>query len=118
MTRRRISVRRYSLKVSPVAHRSIKRYPKMNESRVEGAVHNVAGKVEAAIGGVTDDIRRQVEGKTRQGAGKVKGTYSDAAEQTSDLAAAVSQRVGRQPLTALLIAGVVGCMLGWFMRRR
>jgi uncharacterized protein YjbJ (UPF0337 family) len=90
----------------------------MNESRVEGAFQDVAGKVEDAVGGLTGDTRAQVEGKGRQVAGEVQGVYGDAANRTSDLAAAISQRVRQQPLTALLIAGVVGCMLGWFMLRR
>jgi uncharacterized protein YjbJ (UPF0337 family) len=90
----------------------------MNESRVEGAFQNVAGKVEDTVGGLTGDPRAQVRGKARQVAGEIEGVYGDVADRTSDLAAAVSQRVGQQPLTALLIAGVVGCMLGWFMLRR
>jgi ElaB/YqjD/DUF883 family membrane-anchored ribosome-binding protein len=63
----------------------------MSESRVEGAFQNVAGKVQ--------------------------GAYGDAADQASDLAAAVNRNVEQQPLTALLIAGAVGYMLGWFMHR-
>ena len=89
----------------------------MNET-VEGAFRNVAGKVQDAVGGLTGDTRTQVEGKARDVAGKVRVAYGDAADQASDLAAAVSQNVAKQPLTALLIASVVGYMLGWFVHRR
>lgn len=90
----------------------------MSENRVEGAFQNVAGKVQDAVGGLTGDTRTQAEDKARQVAGKVQGAYGEAADQASDLAAAVSRNVEQQPFAALLIAGVVGYMLGWFMHRR
>jgi uncharacterized protein YjbJ (UPF0337 family) len=90
----------------------------MSENRVEGAFQNVAGKVKATVGGLTGDAMTRAEGKARQVPGKVQNAYGEAADQASELAANVSQSVERQPLTALLIAGAVGYMIGWLMRRR
>lgn len=90
----------------------------MSENRVEGAFRNAAGKVKDAVSDLTGDARTQAAGKIRQVAGNAQSAYGEAADQASELAANVSRSVERQPLTALLIAGAVGYVLGWLMRRR
>lgn len=90
----------------------------MNENRVEGAFQNVAGKVQDAVGGLTGDSRTQAEGKARQVAGKVQDAYGQAADQARDAAGSVGRLVEQQPVAALLIAGLVGCVLGWLSHRR
>lgn len=90
----------------------------MSENRVEGAFQNVAGKVQDAAGGLTGDAKTQAEGKARQFAGKAQGTYGDAANQAREIAASVSRNVEQQPLVALLVAGVIGYMVGWVTSRR
>lgn len=89
----------------------------MSKNRVEGAFRNATERVKDAVGGLADDARAQAEDKVRQAAGKVQSAYAEAADQASDLAEDVGRRVERQPLTALLIAGVVGYTLGRLMHR-
>jgi uncharacterized protein YjbJ (UPF0337 family) len=50
----------------------------MDENRIKGAVRNVEGKVEEAVGGLTGDTRTKLEGKLDQGAGKVQGAFGKA----------------------------------------
>lgn len=90
----------------------------MSENRDEGTFQNVAGRLEDAAGGVMGDTKTQIEGKARQVAGKIQSAYGEAADQASDVAASVSRGVEQQPWTALLIAGVVGYVLGWLTHRR
>ncbi|HEY1890367.1 MAG TPA: CsbD family protein [Steroidobacteraceae bacterium] len=89
----------------------------MSQNRVEGAFRNATGKIKDAVGGLAGDARAQAEDKLRQAAGKVQSAYAEAADQASDVAADVGRRAKRQPLTALLIAGVVGYTLGRLMYR-
>lgn len=90
----------------------------MSKNRVEGAFQNVAGKVQDAIGDLTDDARAQALGKARQVAGKVQGAYGKAADQAQDVAESVSEGVQRKPLVAVLMAGAVGYVLGRLTQRR
>jgi len=89
----------------------------MNGNR-EGAFQNVAGKVQDSVGGLTGDAKTQAEGKARQVAGKVQDAYGEAADQAQDIAANVNRSVEQQPFAAILIAGVVGYVLGWLTHRR
>lgn len=90
----------------------------MSENRVGSAFRNVAGKVQDAVGDLTDDARSQAQAKAREVAGKVQGAYGKAADQVQDAAASASQSVQHKPLVAVLVAGAFGYVLGRLTHRR
>jgi uncharacterized protein YjbJ (UPF0337 family)/ElaB/YqjD/DUF883 family membrane-anchored ribosome-binding protein len=53
----------------------------MDENRITGAVRNVEGKIEDAVGGFTGDTRTKIEGKLDQGAGNVQSTFGRAIDE-------------------------------------
>jgi uncharacterized protein YjbJ (UPF0337 family) len=55
----------------------------MDENGIKGAVKNVEGKIEDAVGGLTGDTRTQIEGKLDQGAGKVQSAFGKAKDEAS-----------------------------------
>jgi ElaB/YqjD/DUF883 family membrane-anchored ribosome-binding protein len=59
-----------------------------------------------------------LEEKGRQVAGEAQDAYGEAVVQARDATESVRQRVGRQPLSALAIAGAVGYVLAMFIPRR
>lgn len=89
----------------------------MDDNRLEGAVRNVGGKIQDAVGGLTGDAGTQAEGKANQLVGKAQGSLGAAAGEARDLGQHLTTRVKNQPMTALLIAGGAGLALGLFMRR-
>ncbi|MBV8614093.1 MAG: hypothetical protein JOY66_10030 [Acetobacteraceae bacterium] len=59
-----------------------------------------------------------IEEKARQVAGEAQEALGEAASQAHDATETLSRSIGQQPLTALLIAGVLGYLLGWATKRR
>lgn len=105
----------------------------MDPDRIKGAAQDFGGKVQEAAGKVFGDTGTQAEGLVRQAAGKGQNVYgqakdalSSAADSATDYAnqayrsagpqaergtRAVRERVGDNPLTAVLIAGAIGYLL-------
>jgi uncharacterized protein YjbJ (UPF0337 family) len=83
----------------------------MDNDRIEGTVRNLAGRAEEAVGTVTGDHDREVHGAARRIAGQAQQSVGHAADEARDY-------VKDQPLTALLIAGGVGFLLGALIVRR
>ena len=84
----------------------------MDENRVEGTARNLGGKVQDAVGGLTGDQETQARGKVNQVRGNLQNTYGQAADQARDTAGDIADIVRSQPMTALLVAGGVGFLLG------
>jgi ElaB/YqjD/DUF883 family membrane-anchored ribosome-binding protein len=59
-----------------------------------------------------------LEERGRQVAGEAQDAYGEAVVQARDATESVRQSVGRQPLSALAIAGAVGYVLAMFIPRR
>lgn len=83
----------------------------MDENRIEGTVRNLAGRAEEALGAATGDHDTEARGAARRIAGQAQQTVGHAADEARDY-------VKDQPLTALLIAGGVGFLLGALIVRR
>ena len=94
----------------------------VDKNTVEGTVQNIGGKIEEAAGYVAGDPGARVEGKVRQVAGKAQAAYGKAADTVADKVSSASERLmertKHQPLPALLLAGVIGFVLGrWTVSR-
>jgi uncharacterized protein YjbJ (UPF0337 family) len=87
----------------------------VDKNYVEGTVQDAAGKVEEAVGNAAGSPGARIEGKVRQMAGKAQAAYG---RTTEDLSAQIRDATQRRPLIALLMAGLVGIVLGRMTARR
>lgn len=111
----------------------------MDKDRIAGSAKDVAGKVEGAVGNLTDDARTQASGRAGEAEGTVQNLYGQAKDVARDAAdtvvsyakdarensgetlrdgsQALAKTVKDNPLAALLIAGGVGFALALLMTR-
>jgi uncharacterized protein YjbJ (UPF0337 family) len=89
----------------------------MNEHQMEGTVANMAGRVQSAAGALSDDPVVEIKGKLRETVGKLQGAYGDAVDTVSDAGGSVTRAIQANPVAAILIAGTIGCVLGWALSR-
>jgi uncharacterized protein YjbJ (UPF0337 family) len=89
----------------------------MNEYQVTGAAGNMAGRVQSAAGALSDDPAVEIKGKVRETVGKLQGAYGDAVNAVSDAGGSVTRAIQANPMAAVVIAGAVGCVLGWALSR-
>ena len=83
----------------------------VDENRVEGAVKDIGGKIQDAVGGLTGDTSTQARGKANQAEGKVQGTYGEVLDDVRSYAT-------DQPMTTVMVAMGVGVLLGFLLGRR
>jgi len=83
----------------------------MSEDRIIGNVKNVAGKIQDAVGNLTDDPHMQLEGKARQLAGRTQARYGEAVDNVIGFA-------NSRPLSTLAIAAAIGFLAGAIWSRR
>jgi uncharacterized protein YjbJ (UPF0337 family) len=111
----------------------------MDKDRIAGTAKEFGGRVEAAVGEMTEDAQTQASGRAREAAGTVQNLYGqakDAARDATDAAVnmakdayagsgdtlrdgsqAMAKTVRDNPLGALLVAGGIGFALGMLMTR-
>ena len=89
----------------------------MNEDQIKGAAGNMAGRVQSAAGALSDDPVVEIKGKVRESVGKLRGAYGDAVNAVSDAGGSVTRAIQANPIAAVIIAGAVGCVLGWALSR-
>ena len=111
----------------------------MDKDRIAGTAKEFGGRVEGAVGDMTDDAQTQASGRAREAAGTVQNLYGqakDAARDATDAAVnmakdayagsgdtlrdgsqAMAKTVRDNPLGALLVAGGIGFALGMLMTR-
>ena len=90
----------------------------MNLNRAAEIANGVTEQVRDAAGTMAASAKTQTEDVARQAAGAARDAYGPVQDQARDVAAAVSESVQRQPLIALLAAGVAGGLLGLLLARR
>lgn len=90
----------------------------MNTDRLEGTAENLAGKAQEGFGNMTGDGRHQAEGVARQVAGRAQEVYGEARDYAQHAGERVVRQVEQQPVTALLVAGAIGFVLGLMTARR
>jgi uncharacterized protein YjbJ (UPF0337 family) len=95
----------------------------MDENRIAGSAKSLGGKAEESLGRVTGDAKTQAEGVVNQvsGAaqdlyGQARDTVADAASATRDTASsfenALRHAIENQPYTAVVVALILGWLLG------
>ena len=111
----------------------------MDKDRIAGTAKEFGGRVEGAVGDMTDDAQTQASRRAREAAGTVQNLYGqakDAARDATDAAVnmakdayagsgdtlrdgsqAMAKTVRDNPLGALLVAGGIGFALGMLMTR-
>ena len=108
----------------------------MDDNRVEGAARNIGGKVESAAGKLVGDQKLQADGAIDQVAGRAQQAVGGAADSMRDATASVrrvanqagdygsalldqveeygdalAERVDARPITSVLIAAGIGFLL-------
>ncbi|PHK93974.1 hypothetical protein CR162_15785 [Pseudoroseomonas rhizosphaerae] len=90
----------------------------MNSDRIEGTAENLTGKAQEGFGKLTGDEGHRAEGLARQAAGRVQEVYGEARDYAHHAGERVVRQVEQQPVTALLVAGAIGFVLGLMTARR
>jgi len=101
----------------------------MNSDRLEGATQDMTGQAQEELGDLTGDREQKARGLARQVAGRAQQVYGEAREYAQhayggarhyahDAGERVVRVVEHQPLTSLLIVGVLGYILGLLTPRR
>ena len=112
----------------------------MDTDRIKGMAQNAGGAIQKTVGDLTDDPQGQVEGVARQVAGKTQELYGQAKESLSGASSVVAdyagtayeqggdytsrgarmarQEIVERPLTAIILAGVIGYLLSMFLHSR
>jgi uncharacterized protein YjbJ (UPF0337 family) len=83
----------------------------VNNEQVSGAAHNMAGKVQQAVGSLAGDQALKVEGAVREAAGK-------ATQAIGDSAAGIKDAAQRNPVAAAMVGVGAGLLLGLLLARR
>jgi len=89
----------------------------MNQPDIENRAANLAGRAEAAVGAFADDVKNRVEEAATQAAATAERAYGQARDQVRDATTSVAAAVEQQPLTALLIVGLIGGAIGFLLGR-
>ncbi len=88
----------------------------MDENHISGTVKAAEGKTEEAVGRVTGDLKKQVEGRLDQAAGAAQEFYGHTADAARDTAVTLEKwlrtKIEAQPYTAALVALGIGWLLG------
>lgn len=80
------------------------------QDQIEGTAQKVTGKVQDAIGGLTDDTGAQLEGKARKTIGALQQSYGETLDNVRSV-------VADRPIGGLLVAAAVGFVLGAALTR-
>lgn len=82
----------------------------MNTDQLEGESRNLAGRAQQAYGEATDDHSVEAEGRVRSAAGRAQAQYGEAMESAREYTA-------DRPFNALAIAAGVGFVFGLLVGR-
>jgi len=83
----------------------------MDTNELKGAERELGGAAQEGLGNILGTPEDQVAGRIKQAAGQAQRAYGAAVDEVADY-------VQNQPLTALLIAGGIGFLLGALIVRR
>ncbi len=113
-----------------------KGYGALDKNRFEGSARELGGKLQSAFGDAFGSDKNAAEGRLRQAEGAAQDLYGqgrealrDASHYASDLyenagayaergSKVVRHKVHQNPLSALLVAGLIGFVLGLIARDR
>ena len=88
----------------------------MDENRISGTARMSAVRPKRALGGVTGDLKTQLDGKLDQPAGTAQDLYGQTADVARDTAVTFDRwlrsTIETQPYTAAMVALGIGWLLG------
>ena len=90
----------------------------MDKSDIEDRAASLAGRAEAAVGALADDLKSRAEGLATQTTATAERAYGQARDQVRGVAETVATSVKQQPLIALLTVGLICGVLGFLLGRR
>ena len=85
------------------------------ETKAEGLLDEAKGKVKDSLGGLTGDAKLQAEGKFDQLSGMAQQDFADLYDEGETKLEAATAFVQDRPLISLVIATVVGMIVGGLM---
>ena len=88
----------------------------MDQNRFSGNARSMAGEVEDRVGSVTGDSGMQAKGKLRQATGYVQANYGGTAETVGGAVTRLARTVQAQPLISVVVAGMIGYLIGTLRR--
>jgi uncharacterized protein YjbJ (UPF0337 family) len=83
----------------------------MSSETIKGSLQDIAGRVQDAVGGATNDPSLQVEGKLRKATGRLQQNYGEVLDQFRESA------VRNPALTLAVVAGAAFCLGAYWARR-
>lgn len=84
----------------------------LTQTKVEGILDEVKGKVKDGIGGLSGDAKLQAEGKFDQLSGMAQQEFADLYDEGETKLEAATAFVQDRPLISIVIATVVGMIVG------
>jgi uncharacterized protein YjbJ (UPF0337 family) len=88
-----------------------------NDHHLQGAVSDVAGRVESAAAAIADDPATELKGQVRQASAKLEAAYGDALDAVRNARESVARLVKSYPMAAVVTAATVGFILRSAMHR-
>jgi uncharacterized protein YjbJ (UPF0337 family) len=88
------------------------------QTKAEGLLDEVSGKVKDAAGGLTGDIGLQAKGKIEQFGGQAQQEFADLYDEGESKLEMATAFVQDRPLLSLGVATLVGTLVGWLLFSR
>lgn len=90
----------------------------MGRTDIEDRTASMAGEIKAAVDGLAVDARTRVEELASQATANADNVYGQVRDQVREAATAASTIVEKQPLVALMSAGLICGVVGFLLARR
>ncbi|OYX82234.1 MAG: hypothetical protein B7Y75_06580 [Azorhizobium sp. 35-67-5] len=89
----------------------------MNSDNVTGMATEAGGRVKEAAGAITGSNSLRGEGLYDQAVGGAQRAYGDAKDMAKEGTRKVSRTVEDKPMSAILVAGLAGFVVGFLIAR-
>jgi uncharacterized protein YjbJ (UPF0337 family) len=90
----------------------------MDRTDIEDRAASMAGDIKATVDGLAGDARTRVEELASQATATADHVYGQVRDQVREAATAASTTVEKQPLVALMAAGLICGVVGFLLARR
>ena len=90
----------------------------MGRTDIEDRTASMAGEIKAAVDGLAGDARTRVEESASQATADAENVYGQVRDRVREGATAASTIVEKQPLVALMSAGLICGVVGFLLARR
>lgn len=90
----------------------------MDKIDIEDTAASMAGDIKATVYGLAGDARTRVEELASQATATADHVYGQVRDEVREAATAASTAVEKQPLVALMSAGLICGVVGFLLARR